>query len=139
MSYSISQAAQRMGVSVPTLRYYDQEGLLPFLRKGRNGIRVFEERDIEWLAVVNCMKNAGTPIKEIRQYIELCMRGDDTLQERLDVFRRRKEAVTRQMDELNRLMETIERKIWYYETAIATGTESVHEERCYTTEELLHG
>jgi Predicted transcriptional regulators len=139
MAFTIGQAAKCMGVSVPTLRYYDQEGLLPFLRKGPNGLRVFEERDIEWLAVINCMKQAGTPIKEIKRYIDMCMEGDDTLQERLDVFRRRKEEVLRQMSELHDLMKTIDHKIWYYETALAAGTESVHEERCYTTEELLRG
>lgn len=137
MSYTIGQAAERMGVSIPTLRYYDKEGLLPFLKKGKNGNRIFEDKDIDWLAVINCMKNAGTPIKEIRHYITLCMRGDDTLRERLDVFKRRKQAVLQQMDDLKRLMKTIDHKIWYYEKAIEAGTESVHEDNCFSTEELL--
>ena len=137
MTCTIAQAARRMGVTVPTLRYYDKEGLLPFLSKRRNGTRVFEDKDFEWLAVINCMKNAGTPIKEIRQYIELCMEGDDTLTERLEVFRRRKTAVMTQMAELGKLLETIDRKIEYYEVAVAAGTEAVHEGKCFSMEELL--
>jgi len=137
MTYTIGQAAKRMGVTVPTLRFYDKEGLLPFVDKKPNGIRVFKDSDFEWLAVINCMKNTGTPIKDIRTYIDLCMKGDDTLEERLAIFRRRKEAIREQMDELTRLMSVVDHKIWYYQTAIEAGTEAVHEGKCYSMEELL--
>ena len=137
MTYTIGQAAKRMGVTVPTLRYYDKEGLLPFVSRKPNGIRVFKESDFEWLAVINCMKRSGTPIKEIRQYIDLCMQGDDTLMERLSIFEHRKKIVHQQIAELNSLMEVIEHKIWYYQTAIEAGAESIHEGLCYSVEELL--
>lgn len=137
MTYTISQAAERMGVSVPTLRYYDKEGLLPFVDRKPNGIRVFKDSDFEWLAVINCMKNAGGSIKEIREYIDLCMAGDDTLEARLKIFQHRREVVEAEMEQLKKLMAVIGHKIWYYETALAAGTESVHEGLCYNMEELL--
>lgn len=137
MTYSIGQAAGRMGVSVSTLRYYDKEGLLPFVDKKPNGIRVFKDSDFEWLAVINCMKNAGASIKDIKAYIDLCMAGDDTLEQRLAIFRRRKAEVEQQMEELQKLMAVIDHKIWYYQTALEAGTESVHEGLCYRMEELL--
>ena len=117
MTYTISQAAERMGVSVPTLRYYDKEGLLPFVDRKPNGIRVFKDSDFEWLAVINCMKNAGGSIKEIREYIDLCMAGDDTLEARLKIFQHRREVVEAEMEQLKKLMAVIGHKIWYYETA----------------------
>ena len=43
MEYTISQAAEKAGVSVYTLRYYDKEGLLPFLEKRADGTRVFKD------------------------------------------------------------------------------------------------
>ena len=131
MTYTISAAARRMGVSVPTLRYYDKEGLLPFVDRKPNGIRVFKDSDFE------CMKNAGASIKEIKSYIDLCMAGDDTLEARLAIFQRRKEEIQRQMDQLQKLMGVIDHKIWYYQTALEAGTESVHEGLCYNMEELL--
>lgn len=137
MTYTIGQAAKRMGVTIPTLRYYDKEGLLPFVNKKENGVRVFKDSDFEWLAVINCMKNTGASIKEIRQYIELCMSGDDTLAARLAIFEHRKETVQEQMNQLSRLMSVIDHKIWYYKTAIEAGTESIHQGKCYSMEELL--
>ncbi|MDS0527465.1 MerR family transcriptional regulator [Clostridium sp. SHJSY1] len=128
MNYTIRQVAEKIGVTVPTLRYYDKEGLLPFVDKKPNGTRVFKDEDFQGLAIITCMKNSGMPIKEIKRYMDLCQLGDSTLKERLEIFFERKEDVQKQLDKLNKVMETIEHKIWYYETAIEAGTEEIHRE-----------
>lgn len=128
MKYTISQVAEKMGVTVPTLRYYDKEGLLPFVEKKPNGTRVFKDEDFQWMSIITCMKNSGTPIKDIKRYMDLCEEGDSTLRDRLEIFFERKEAVQKQIDELNQVMETINHKIWYYETAIEAGTEDIHKQ-----------
>lgn len=126
MTYTIRQVAEKMGVTVPTLRYYDKEGLMPFIDKKPDGTRVFKDEDFKGLEIITCMKNSGMPIKDIKKYMDLCQEGDSTLQERLEIFFERKEAVQEQLDELNKVMELIKHKIWYYETAIEAGTEAVH-------------
>ena len=126
MEYTISEVANRMSVTVSTLRYYDKEGLLPFLNKKENGTRVFKESDFNWLRVITCMKDTGMPIKDIKKYIDLCMEGDHTLDERLKIFIDRKDVVLKQMEELQGLLNTINHKIQYYETAIEAGTEQIH-------------
>lgn len=126
MKYTIGQFAEKIGVTVSTLRYYDKEGLLPFVDKKPNGTRIFKDEDFEGLAVIACMKNSGVPIKEIKKYMDLCAEGDSTLNERMEIFMERKEIVQNQIEELNNIMKTINHKIWYYETAIKAGTEEVH-------------
>lgn len=128
MKYTISQVAEKMGVAVSTLHYYDKEGLLPFVEKKPNGTRVFKEEDFQWLDIITCMKNSGLPIKDIKRYMDLCEEGDSTMKERLGIFFERKEDVQKQIDELNTVMETINHKIWYYETAIEAGTEDIHKQ-----------
>lgn len=135
MNYTIRQVAEKMGVTVPTLRYYDKEGLLPFVDKKPNGTRVFKDEDFEKLAIITCMKNSGVPIKDIKMYMDLCTEGDSTLQERLEIFIERKDAVQKQIEELNKVMETINHKIWYYETAIEAGTEEIHKNPKYKSKE----
>lgn len=75
MTYTISEIAEKMGVSVFTLRFYDKEGLLPFVER-INGRRVFKDEDFAWLRVISCLKTTGMPIREIREYIALCSGGD---------------------------------------------------------------
>ena len=83
MIYTVGEMAQKLGVPASTLRYYDKEGLLPFVERSSGGIRMFRENDFEWLQVIRCMKKAGMSIKDIRQYIELSMQGNDTIDTRL--------------------------------------------------------
>ena len=79
MVYTVGEMAKLLGVAASTLRYYDKEGLLPFVERSSGGIRMFRESDIEWLQVIGCMKKAGMSIKDIREYINLAMQGDDTI------------------------------------------------------------
>lgn len=122
MVYTVGEMAKLLGVTASTLRYYDKEGLLPFVERSSGGIRMFRESDIEWLRVIECMKKAGMSIKDIRQYIELALKGDDTIELRLMMFRRQKEVLQQKMAEMQHTMAMVEFKCWYYETAKAAGT-----------------
>ena len=122
MTYTVGEMAKLLEVPASTLRYYDKEGLLPFVERSSGGIRIFRESDIEWLRVIGCMKKAGMSLKDIRHYIELAMRGDDTIDARLELFRHQREVLQQQMDELRHTMEMVDYKCWYYETAKASGT-----------------
>ena len=64
MIYTVDEMAQKLGVPASTLRYYDKEGLLPFVERSSGGIRMFRENDFEWLQVIRCMKKAGMPIPQ---------------------------------------------------------------------------
>ncbi len=122
MVYTVGEAAKRLGVSPSTLRYYDKEGLLPFVERSSGGIRMFQESDFEWLQVIECLKKAGMSIKDIRQYIEMALQGDSTIEARLELFRRQQKVVAQQMAALQHTMEMLRYKCWYYETAKAAGT-----------------
>ena len=124
MAYTVGEMARRLGVPASTIRYYDKEGLLPFVGRSSGGIRVFTEKDFEWLRIIGCMKKAGMPIKAIREYIQLTLSGDDTIDARLELFQRQRESLRAQMAELEHTLSMVEYKCWYYETALASGSES---------------
>ncbi|MCY8232658.1 MerR family transcriptional regulator [Priestia endophytica] len=125
-TYSISEVANELNLTPYTLRYYDKEGLMPFVERRPNGTRLFKESDINALKVIECLKATGMPIKEIKNFIDWCSDGDSTLQQRYDMFMERKANVEAQMEELKKTMEVIEHKCWYYKTALDAGTEDIH-------------
>ena len=106
MIYTVGEMAQKLGVPASTLRYYDKEGLLPFVERSSGGIRMFRENDFEWLQVIRCMKKAGMSIKDIRQYIELSMQGDGTIDTRLEMFRKAHIEKRREIDKLKEKNES---------------------------------
>ncbi len=122
MLYTVGEMAKLLGVAPSTLRYYDQEGLLPFVERSSNGIRVFKDADYEWLQVIECLKKTGMPLKDIREFIHMSMQGDETIAQRLELIIRQQEAVRKQMEELQQTLETLDFKRWYYETARDAGT-----------------
>ena len=127
-TYSIGEVAKELDLTVYTLRYYDKEGLMPFVDRTPSGIRVFKESDIEALKIIECLKSTGMPIKEIKAFIDWCSEGDSTLKQRYEMFMERKASVEAQMEKLKKTMELIDHKCWYYKTAIDAGTEDIHKE-----------
>ncbi|KKK39051.1 MerR family transcriptional regulator [Mesobacillus campisalis] len=127
-TYSISEAAKELNLTAYTLRYYDKEGLLPFVERTPNGTRLFKAADIGALKIIECLKSTGMPIKEIKHFIDWCSEGDSTLQQRYDMFLERKATVEAQMEELKKTMELIEHKCQYYKTALEAGTEDIHKD-----------
>ena len=87
MVYTVGEMARLLNVPASTLRYYDKEGLLPFVERSSGGIRMFKDSDYEWLQVIGCLKKAGMSIRDIRQYILLAMQGDSTIGDRLQMLR----------------------------------------------------
>ena len=67
MRYSIGQVAKISGLTAHTLRFYEKEGLLPFVQKTSSGLRVFSDNDIGWLEMIECLKGVGMPLKDIKQ------------------------------------------------------------------------
>ena len=86
MNYTIKKVSEMTGLSIPTIRYYDKEGLLPDLQRKESGYRVFSEQDLEAIDLIECFKESGLTIKEIRRFMSLVKQGDGTLAERLAIF-----------------------------------------------------
>jgi len=110
MYYTISQVAQKTDLSIHTIRYYDKEGLLPFVDR-QNGTRVFSEQDIDWLDLLCCLKNTGMPIKDIRTLIQHCMDNDAVLQKGVDILVEHRKKVVDQLKEVQRSLDTLDYKI----------------------------
>jgi DNA-binding transcriptional MerR regulator len=121
MSYTISEAARRMGVAPSTLRYYDKEGLLPNLKR-KNGQRVFDDNDLRLLTLLSCLKNTGMPLKQIRKYVDMVQKGDKTIPERYELIKEQRQFILDQMEQLKYYLLELDFKDWFYRMAIKNGT-----------------
>lgn len=127
MYYTIGEMAKKLHVAPSKLRYYDKEGLLPFVERSKGGIRMFSEGDFEWLSIIECLKKTGMSIKDIKTFIGWCAEGDSTIEQRLELIERRRDAVILQMAQVQETLDTLNYKKWYYETAREAGTCFVHD------------
>ena len=127
MFYTIGEMAQKLDVAPSTLRYYDKEGLLPFVERSSGGIRMFKEEDMEWLRLLGCLKKAGMPLKEIRSFMDWSRQGDATIDRRLDLLEKQRQSVLEQQKQLEDTLLMLDYKRWYYQTAQEAGTCAVHD------------
>lgn len=121
--YTIGQISEMFGLPVSTLRYYDNEGLLPGMQR-RSGIRQFGEREVEALRVIECLKSSGLGIRDIKRFMAWCDEGPASYGKRKALFEARKAAVTQELERLQKTLDMISFKCWYYEEAMADGSEA---------------
>ena len=120
--YTIGQISEMFNIPISTLRYYDKEGLFPEMER-KSGIRRFSEKEVEALRVIECLKISGLEIKDIKQFMEWCTEGPSTYPKRKELFEKRKEAVEEELKQIQKTMDMLKFKCWYYETAIKDGNE----------------
>ncbi len=126
MNYSIKEISEMFQLPISTIRYYDKEGLFPFLQRKKSGYRIFSEDEVNSLRVIECFKATGMSIKEIKHYFQLAALGDSTLQKRYELILRQKKVLQEEMAKLEKQMEVIHYKEDYYQKAIEAGTEQIH-------------
>ncbi|MEK0317805.1 MerR family transcriptional regulator [Cohnella sp. 56] len=114
MEYSIKQVAEKLNLPISTLRYYDREGLMPLLKRTESGIRKYSETDISWLELVCCLRNTGMPLEEIKAFMELCLTGSSTGEQRKELLEQHKAFILSQMNMLSRSLEMINYKLANY-------------------------
>jgi len=118
---SIGEVADRTGLSVHALRFYEREGILVDpVRRAAGGRRLYGEDDVEWLRLCILLRASGMPLPVIRRYTDLVRQGDGNEEERLALLRQHQEQVVSQIDELNRCLDVIKYKVARYEDHLAS-------------------
>jgi DNA-binding transcriptional MerR regulator len=120
--YTIGQVSEMFGLPISTLRYYDKEGFFPNLERKGN-IRHFSENELEAIHVIECLKQSGLEIKDIKQFFEWVTAGPSSYEKRKELFEMRKLMVKDEIKKLEKSLAMLEFKCWYYDTAIKDGNE----------------
>jgi DNA-binding transcriptional MerR regulator len=111
---SISEAAERSGLSAHTLRYWERAGLLEPVSRNGSGHRRYAGEDLERIKFLTKLRATGMPIRQVRRYAELLNGGDDTSEARLALLEEHREAVRAHLEETAGHLDLIEWKIDFY-------------------------
>ncbi len=120
MEYTIGEISQLTNLPISTLRYYEKEGILINVER-KSGIRYYNKENIDAIRLVECLKKSGLQLNEIVHFMELCKQGDSTIHERYELFVKAEERIRNQIRELEKSLDLIQFKKWYYGTAMQDG------------------
>ncbi len=109
----IGEFSEKVGLSVFTLRYYEDEGLIR-PQRDENNRRYYTDQDARWLMFVLHLKGTGMTVEEIQQYIKLRAIGDSTILERKELLKKVSQRAKNEIKELQANLRVINHKIdWY--------------------------
>lgn len=113
--HTVKEAALITGLTIHTVRFYTDKGLVPSVQRNKDNIRLFDEESINWLYGAKCLKKTGMPIKVIKMYVDLCLEGDSTVSQRCALMMEYREASLVQLEEAKRLVAHLEQKAAQYQ------------------------
>ncbi|WP_328907494.1 MerR family transcriptional regulator [Streptomyces sp. NBC_00234] len=127
-SLSIGQVAERTGLSVHALRFYEREGLFVNpVRRGPGGRRVYSRDDVDWLTVCIILRASGMPLPALSRYADLVREGAGNEEERLALMREHQAHVTTQIGRLTESLDLIRFKVGVYEDLLDQGDAAAHQ------------
>ena len=117
--YTMKQACELTNMNYETLKFYCNQGLVPNVKRDANNRRIFDDRDIAWLNSLNCLKNCGMGIGEMKQYLALCLEGEPSIPDRKAMLLARRQALESERRRIDEAIAYIDRKQQYYDDVLA--------------------
>lgn len=118
--YSMKETCEKTNLTYQTLKYYCNEGLIPNVKRNENRYRVFDDNDIAWIKSLSCLKNCGMSILEMKEYLDLCLKGQSTIPERKIILERK--SLVGELDRVQKSIDYIDWKQGFYDNVLSDKT-----------------
>ena len=111
---TIKEVSETYGLSQDTLRYYERVGMIPRVTRSQSGHRNYQEKDLAWVELAKCLRNAGLTVEAIVEYVRLSLEGDSTIGQRYELLKRQREGLLVQRQQMDEGSGRLEHKIDMY-------------------------
>ena len=120
--YTMKQTCEKTNLPYETLKFYCNQGLVPNVKRDSNNRRIFDDRDVAWIQSLNCLKNCGMSISEMKEYLALCLEGESTIPERKVILDAKRQALVSQLKQVQDCIDYIDWKQGFYNDVLSGKT-----------------
>ncbi len=117
--YTMMQICKEADMTYQTLKYYCNEGLIPNVKRDKNNRRIFDEKDLKWIKDLVCLKKCGMSIQEMKEYLDLCLQGQSSIQQRKEMLDKKRKALLDSIEELKGCIDYIDWKQNFYDEVLS--------------------
>lgn len=117
--YKMKEVCDKVGLSYEALRFYCNEGLVPNVKRDDNNHRIFDEYDIKWIKGTLCLRDCGLSIAELKEYLDLCLIGQESIPERQEILAQKKELLLKEIASIYESIDYIDNKQEYYDRILS--------------------
>lgn len=118
----MKEACAQTGLGYETLKFYCNQGLVPNVRRDEQNRRIFSESDIAWIRSLECLKNCGMGIREMQEYISLCLEGQSSIPHRKEILGRKRLELEQELSRIRESIAYIDRKQRFYDDVLSGKT-----------------
>lgn len=119
MIYTMMQICKETGLTYQALKFYCNEGLVPNVKRDGNNRRIFDDWDLKWLKDLVCLKKCGAGIREMKNYLDLCMQGESTVVQQRELFMEKRTALLNSIREMEECIAYVEEKQKFYDDVLS--------------------
>ena len=123
MLYTMKQTCEKTGLTYDTLKFYCNEGLIPNVKRDKNNYRVFNDKDIEWIKSLSCLKSCDMSIVEMKEYLALCLKGKSTIPERQEILNNKLKELEHKINKIQDSINYIHWKQNFYNDVLSGKTQ----------------
>ena len=120
--YSMKETCEKTGLTYDALKFYCNEGLIPNVKRNKSNYRVFDNNDINWIKSLSCLKSCGMSIVEIKEYLDLCLKGKSTIPERQNILDAKLRELEHKKQEIQESIDFVHRKQNFYKDVLSGKT-----------------
>lgn len=113
--YSMKDVCELTGMKYETLKYYCNIGLVPNVKRNENNYRVFDDRDVAWIKSLSCLKKCDMSIAEMKEYVDLCLKGKASIPQRKLILSKKKELLEVKLQVIQDSINYINTKQQFYD------------------------
>lgn len=117
--YTMKQTCEQVSMTYEALKFYCNQGLVPNVKRDKNNYRIFDERDIEWIRGLICLKRCGMSLEDMKTYLALCLQGQSTIPERKSILENQRKLLIAKISDLQKDIDYIDRKQSYYDDVLS--------------------
>lgn len=120
--YSMKETCEATGLTYDTLKFYCNEGLIPNVKRDKNNYRIFDDNDISWIKSLFCLKNCDMSIVEMKEFLDLCLKGESSIPERKIILDAKLKELEHKKQEVQDSINYIHWKQSFYDDVLSGKT-----------------
>ncbi len=117
--YTMKEVCYLCDLSYDTLKFYCNKGLIPNVKRDKNNYRIFNKHDVDWIKSLTCLKKCGMTISEMQQYLEYCLVGQESINQRKIMLDKKKMELLEQLKTVEASIDYIDNKQNYYDDVLS--------------------
>lgn len=105
------EISKRTNTPINTIRYFERIGLIPQVKRNRDGLREFNGEDADWICFIKQMREVNLSIEGLIEYVTLSIQPEKTVHARLELLNEQKNELEEQINRLEAANSELQRRI----------------------------